>query len=48
MGQGLWIRAQSEEYEELLTIQLVVELQAESRHGVGWGGKDEDDEKETE
>ena len=36
------------EYEESLTMQLVVELQAERRHGVGWGGKDEDDARETE
>ena len=29
-------------------MQLVVELQAERRYGVGWGGKGEDDAKETE
>ena len=33
---------------ESLTMQLVVELHAERRHGIGWGGEDEDDARETE
>ena len=40
MGRaGIVVRAQSGEYEESLTIQLVVELQAEGAWGrVGWEG----------